>query len=184
MIEVPITIAVDDLHPETGWGVEGDKCLEYLEELNKEFGAKFTLFIPSNYHEKFAISSNKEWINFLLSKNYFEIASHGHFHKTSDKSLYGEMEFFDITEQECVDRISAMLSEWEKVNYRPKGWRNPGWICKEFCIKHLSKKFEWAALHYQHNFNYKWDLKMIFGADSINTEQIDLHDGQIGRAHV
>ena len=89
------------------------------------------------------------------------------------------MEFFDITEQECVDRISAMLSEWEKVNYRPKGWRNPGWICKEFCIKHLSKKFEWAALHYQHNFNYKWDLKMIFGADSINTEQVDLHDGHI-----
>jgi len=41
-----ITISIDDIHPEEGWGVEGDECMEYLQELNNEFGAKFTLFIP------------------------------------------------------------------------------------------------------------------------------------------
>ena len=34
-------IAIDDLHPEEGWGCEGDKAVGYLEELNKEFGCKF-----------------------------------------------------------------------------------------------------------------------------------------------
>ena len=41
-----VTIAIDDIHPEKGWGLEGDECMYYLDELNKEFGAKFTLFIP------------------------------------------------------------------------------------------------------------------------------------------
>ncbi len=77
---INITIAIDDNHPETGWGVEGDKSMEYLDELNKEFGAKFTLFIPSNYHYGFPISQYKDWIDYLLSKNYFELAAHGHYH--------------------------------------------------------------------------------------------------------
>ena len=47
-----VTISIDDLHPEQGWGCEGDESVGYLEELNKEFGCKFNLFIPSNYHYK------------------------------------------------------------------------------------------------------------------------------------
>ena len=39
---INITIAIDDNHPETGWGVEGDKCMEYLDELNKELDRKST----------------------------------------------------------------------------------------------------------------------------------------------
>jgi hypothetical protein len=39
-----ITIAIDDIHPETGWGLPGDECMMYLDDLNREFGAKFTLF--------------------------------------------------------------------------------------------------------------------------------------------
>ena len=41
-----VTISIDDLHPEQGWGCEGDESVGYLEELNKEFGCKFNLFIP------------------------------------------------------------------------------------------------------------------------------------------
>ena len=37
-----ITINVDDVHPEEGWGLEGDKAVEYLTELNKEFGCTLT----------------------------------------------------------------------------------------------------------------------------------------------
>ena len=174
---INITIAIDDNHPETGWGVEGDKCMEYLDELNKEFGAKFTLFIPSNYHHGYPISQYKDWIKYLLSKGYFELAAHGHFHQTSDKNKFGEMEFLDIKEDECVDRIKSMINEWEMVGYKPKGWRNPGWICQKYCIPHLENKFEWVALHYQHNYDFKWNTRMLFGADVIHQTEIQLHNG-------
>ena len=59
-----ITISIDDLHPEQGWGCEGDDSVGYLEELNKEFGCKFTLFIPSNYHEKYPLSKHQSWVDF------------------------------------------------------------------------------------------------------------------------
>ena len=36
-----VVIAIDDLHPEEGWGCEGDESVGYLEELNKEFGRFF-----------------------------------------------------------------------------------------------------------------------------------------------
>ncbi len=58
-----IVIAIDDLHPEQGWGCEGDESVGYIEELNKEYGCKFNLFIPSNYHDKYPLSENKDWID-------------------------------------------------------------------------------------------------------------------------
>ena len=75
-----VTISIDDLHPEQGWGCEGDESVGYLEELNKEFGCKFNLFIPSNYHHKFPLSQNKDWVNFWKNKDWIELSAHGHFH--------------------------------------------------------------------------------------------------------
>ena len=60
-----VTISIDDLHPEKGWGCEGDESVEYLQKLNDEFGCKFTLFIPSFYHKKYPLSEHKEWVDFL-----------------------------------------------------------------------------------------------------------------------
>lgn len=174
---INITIAIDDNHPETGWGVEGDKSMEYLEELNKEFGAKFTLFIPSNYHYGYPISQYKDWVDYLLSKQYFELAAHGHYHQTTNPDRLGEMEFMDMTEEECIDRVKSIVNEWSLVGHKPKGWRNPGWMCQPYCVKHLSKEFEWVALHYQHNHGYQWDTKMLFGADGIHETDIKLHNG-------
>ena len=59
-----VTISIDDLHPEQGWGCEGDKSVEYLKELWIEFGCKFTLFIPSNYHGKYPLSKHKDWVDY------------------------------------------------------------------------------------------------------------------------
>ena len=87
-----VTISIDDIHPEKGWGVEGDECMYYLDELHKEFGAKFTLFIPSNYHNKAKLSDNKDWIDWLKSKEYFELAAHGHYHQCETPGI-GECEF-------------------------------------------------------------------------------------------
>ena len=89
------------------------------------------------------------------------------------------MEFVDMTEEDCIERIKLMMGEWESVGYNPKGWRNPGWMCQPYCVKHLSEHFEWAALHKEHNHNFEWDLKMLFGADSIHDTDIKLHDGNI-----
>lgn len=181
MEKLNITIAIDDNHPETGWGVEGDVQMEYLEELNKEFGAKFTLFIPSNYHRKFPISENKDWVEWLLSKGYFELAAHGHYHETSDKNKWGECEFFELdSPDEVKNRINEMFFQWEAVNHIPSGWRNPGWLASVESCKQLQSKFKWSAVHYEHNRGLDWgQCKAIFGADGINETEIKLHNGHI-----
>ena len=146
-----ITIAIDDIHPEKGWGLEGDTCMEYLESLNKEFGAKFILFIPSNYHYKFPLSEHKEWVDWLKSKSYFELAAHGHYHKCERNDI-GECEFLELdTPEKAQTRIRLMLDEWEKVNHKPVGWRNPGWLAHPVAINELGNHFKYAAVHYEHN---------------------------------
>lgn len=181
MEKIKLTIAIDDNHPETGWGVEDDIQMMYLEELNKEFGAKFTLFIPSNYHYNFPISEHKEWIDWLLSKGYFELAAHGHYHETSDRSKWGECEFFELqSRSQVADRIRDMFNQWELVKHVPRGWRNPGWLASSESCKQLQDHFNWSAVHYEHNRGLDWGkCKAIFGADGINETDIKLHDGHI-----
>lgn len=176
---INLTIAIDDVNPKKDWRILGDKTEKYLFDLNKEFGAKFTLFIPSNHHSTGKLSENKDWVNELQSSGIFELVAHGHYHQTSDNARFGEMEFVDMTEQECIDRIAMLNEEWESVGIKPKGWRNPGWMCQPYCVEHLSKNFEWAALHYQHNHNLKWGCKMLYGADGIHEVDIHLHEGNI-----
>lgn len=175
-MDLNLTIAIDDVNPKKGWRIFGDKTEKYLFDLNKEFGAKFTLFIPSNYHNEAPISENKEWINELNSTNIFELAAHGHFHQTSNKDKFGEMEFVDMTEDQCKERIKLLLNEWEAVDYKPLGWRNPGWMCQPYCVEHLSPHFKYAAVHYQHNHNLEWGCKMYFGADGIHQDNISIHN--------
>ena len=132
-----ITIAIDDIHPEKDWGIDGDECMYYLDELNKEFGAKFTLFIPSNYHNKFPISKHKDWIDWLKSKKYFELAAHGHYHMC-ERTDIGECEFFELdTNEKATSRIELMMKEWKLVNHKPIGQRNPGWLAHPEAIKCL-----------------------------------------------
>ena len=174
-----VTIAIDDIHPEHGWGIEGDKCMNYLDELNKEFGAKFTLFIPSNYHNKFPLSKHKDWIDWLKSKKYFELAAHGHYHMC-ERTDIGECEFFELdTKEKVMSRIDMMLEEWHAVNHKPTGWRNPGWLAHPLAVKCLGPHFNYAAVHYEHNRNLQWDCKMIFGADGIHETDISTHEGRI-----
>lgn len=175
-MELNLTVAIDDVHPEKGWGMPGDECMNYLHSLNQEYGTKFTLFIPSNYHNKYPISEYKEWIDWLLSLGYFELAAHGHYHMTRNRDLLGEMEFVDMTEPECVSRIDLMLNEWNKVGHKPAGWRNPGWMCQPYCVNHLSKNFDYAAVHYEHNHNLNWGCKTLFGHDGIHETNIKLHN--------
>ncbi len=173
-----LTVAIDDIHPEKGWGLPGDECMYYLHELHKEFETKFTLFIPSNYHSNYPISQYKDWIDWLVSLGYFELAAHGHFHQTSDPQKWGECEFAEITSsEECLERVNAIWKEWNQLNCKPKGWRNPGWLAQKHCIDVLGKWFQYAAVHYEHNHNFQWDCKMLFGHDGIHETDIKLHNG-------
>jgi hypothetical protein len=174
-----LTIAIDDIHPEKGWGIEGDECMYYLDELNKEFGAKFTLFIPSNYHNKFPISDHKDWIDWLKSKGYFELAAHGHYHMC-ERTDIGECEFFEIdTEDKAKSRIWQMMDEWSDVDHKPVGWRNPGWVAHPEAVKWLGPVFKYAAIHKEHNHNMEWACKTFFGHDGIHETDISFHDGNI-----
>ena len=174
-----LTIAIDDVNPKKDWRIFGDKTESWLRDLHETYGVKYNLFIPTNHHGEAPISKHKGWVNELVSSGMFELSAHGHFHQTSDKSRFGEMEFVDMTELQCIERIKMMMGEWSSVEYRPFGWRNPGWVCQPYCVPHLSKEFEWAALHYEHNHNNKWDCKMIYGYDGINETDIKLHAGNI-----
>jgi len=174
-----LTIAIDDIHPEKGWGMEGDECMYYLDELNKEFGAKFTLFIPSNYHNKYPLSDHKDWIDWLKSKDYFELAAHGHYHMC-ERTDIGECEFFEIdTEDKAKSRIWQMMDEWDAVDHKPIGWRNPGWLAHPEAVKWLGPIFKYAAIHREHNHNMKWSCKTFYGHDGINETDISFHDGNI-----
>ena len=174
-----ITISIDDIHPEKGWGVEGDECMYYLDELNKEFGAKFTLFIPSNYHHKAKLSDNKQWVDWLKSKGYFELAAHGHYHQCEREGI-GECEFFELdTIEKVEDRLNKCISEWNAVDYRPLGWRNPGWLAHPATISSLSEAFDYSAIHYEHNHNLKWECKTFFGHDGINETNISFHNSNM-----
>ena len=167
-MEINTTISIDDLHPERGWGCEGDECVSYLEKLNEEFGCKFTLFIPSNYHGKYPLSKHKDWVEFWKNKDWVELAAHGHYHQCERDDI-GECEFFELdTEDKASQRIGECLSEWEKVGYKPKGWRNPGWLAHPNAVKVLGKYFDYSAIHQEHNRGMIWDCKTFEGEDGIH----------------
>ena len=172
-----LVVAIDDLHPEQGWGCEGDECVSYLEQLNEEFGCKFTLFIPSNYHGKYPISENKDWIDFWRSKDWVELSAHGHFH-SCERDDIGECEFFELdTESKTEERIQQCLKEWQSVGHKPKGWRNPGWLAHPNAVSVVGRYFDYAAIHEEHNRGMSWSCKTFVGCDGINeTERINLYD--------
>jgi len=174
-MDLDLTISIDDVNPKKGWRIFGDKTEKYLFDLNEEFGAKFTLFIPSNHHKDAPISQNKGWIKELQDCGIFELAAHGHYHQTSDPKRFGEMEFADMSESECENRVELLVEEWDKANHKPNSWRNPGWVCQPYAPKYLSPHFDYVAVHYQHNNNLKWDCNMVFGADGIDLDNIGIH---------
>ena len=175
-----VVIAIDDLHPEKGWGCEGDECVGYLEKLNEEFGCKFTLFIPSNYHGKYPLSKHKGWVDFWKKKDWVELAAHGHFHQCEREDI-GECEFFELdTEEKALQRINDCLLEWEKVGLKPSGWRNPGWLAHPNAVKVLGKHFDYSAIHQEHNHGLVWDCKTFEGEDGIHkTDSISIWNGNV-----
>ena len=162
-----VTISIDDLHPEQGWGCEGDECVSYLEELNKEFGCKFNLFIPSNYHGKYPLSKHKDWVEFWRNKDWVELSAHGHYHDCRNGGP-GECEFAELDYNGAIERINDSMVEWLECNYKPKGFRMPGWLCNGESGKAIGENYEYVAIHSHLNDNINFGTKTIKGEDGIH----------------
>jgi len=147
MKKLNIVVAIDDVHPETGWGIRGDDAEMYLSSLNKEFGVKFNLFIPTHFHKKTKLSDNLDWVSWLKSIPYFELCAHGHYH-SCERDDIGEQEFLELTDYESAkERVELMLSEWHSVGIYPRGFRMPGWGCNQMSAKAVIERFPYIAAH-------------------------------------
>lgn len=180
-MDLKITISIDDVNPGKGWRILGDPTEKWLRSLNEEFGAKFTLFVPSNYHQRYPISHHKEWVNELASIDWLEIAAHGHYHQTSDPKRFGECEFFEIQDEKiALGRVEAMANEWIASGLWDgiKGFRAPGWIIsKESKLVLDNTGFDYIAIHQEHNLEMDWFYtKTFFGHDGIQQENISIHN--------
>ena len=162
-----ICVAVDDLHPESGWGCEGDLSVELLEEIYNEFGVKYTLFVPSNYHNNYPLSNYPDWVDFWKSKKWVELASHGHFHQCITDGI-GEQEFLELDYENAHQRIIQILIEWGKCNYKPLGFRMPGWGCNQESANMVSETFNYVAAHDIINRNISFETKVFYGCDGID----------------
>ena len=152
-----VTINVDDVHPEEGWGLEGDKCVEYMEELHKEFGCKFTFFTPSNYHGQYPLSQYQEWIDFWAAKDWVEFAAHGHLHDAQE----GEMEFKGLGDIHSEMKFELSQKEWEAVGLNPKILKFPGWICSQEAANAAAKFYDTFVIHEQHTNHIKFYNNVI-----------------------
>ena len=148
-----VIVAIDDVHPEKGWGIEGDVQVQYLENLNHNFGVKFNLFVPSNYHNKFPIT--KEFVDFWKQYDWIELSNHGHFHACEMDGI-GEMEFLELQYGPAQQRLQESMDLWESCGYKPKGFRAPGWGVNQQSADAISSQFDWVAGHEEHNKGINW----------------------------
>tara|TARA_B100001939_G_scaffold248413_1_gene215467 strand:+ start:5890 stop:6558 length:669 start_codon:yes stop_codon:yes gene_type:complete len=163
--KVNVVIAIDDIHPEEGWGIDGDVQIDYLKALNKDYGVKFNLFIPSNYHDKFPIT--KEFVDFWKQYDWIEMSNHGHYHACKNEGI-GEMEFYELNHGEANQRIQESLDLWKSCGYTPKGFRAPGWGVNQQSADAISSYFDWVAGHTDINKGINWGCHFFEGCDGIN----------------
>lgn len=181
-----LNIACDDINPKKGFRLIGEPAEKWFRQLNEEFGCRFTLFVPSCYHNQYPISQHKEWVRELNSIEWLELSTHGHLHQTPDASKYGECEFAYLTDEvEISQRLHDMFWEWDQVGIYPVGFRTPGWVLSDNSKKVIerfvydNRKIEYVAVHYEHNRNLQWNCKTFFGHDGIQQEHIEIHNGNM-----
>jgi len=177
---IHLNIAIDDVNPKKGYRILGEEPEKWLRQLNEEFGVKFTLFCPTNYHGQHRISQDKQWIQELDSISWAEIAAHGNLHQTSNPQQYGECEFFELqNEAKINERYDSMLCEWLDAGIRPQGFRPPGWLCSPEMNRKLNSSswFKYVAVHSEHNRGLIWPNRTVFfGHDGIHQEHITIHN--------
>ena len=143
-----IAWSVDDVVPIPEHGLNREEGnFKYLFALNKEFGAKFTLFTTPNYKGVFDIRNYVPWCEWLKSLDFCEIAAHGFTHH-NQKTKMGT-EFFKITESEAENLLNETVMSFNEVGIRVRGFKFPGWLHETEFIDLLPKYgFGWLADHF------------------------------------
>lgn len=153
-----IAFTVDDVHPEVGFGLllENDP-LCYLKELNKEFGAKFTLFVTPLWanNPSFSILNNTQWYKILCNLPYCEIAQHGLTHQASIPQAQAQ-EFYNLPSEEVEKRIVVGKEMMEKFGKKIVGFKSPGWTTPPFTYNILK------------NHGFKYIVDHFLGTTPIN----------------
>ena len=148
---VKIIISVDDIAPIPGYGLlMNNGPLKFLEDLNKEFGAKFTLFaIPMLDGKKENDWRNHpKWCKALKELDYVEIGQHGLTHKGIDPRL-GVQEFIGIKPEDAAQRLKLGREILEQVGFKIRGFRAPGWGFQPYLIDMLKEqKYDYIADHF------------------------------------
>lgn len=179
-MHLKITLSVDDINPSPQYRILGTPVEKWMQKLHDDFGVKFTLFCPSNYHGQWPISEHKGWINELNNDPKFEIACHGHYHQTANPKLYGECEFAELnTMDTSLDRLRMMFNEWNEVGVLPVGWRSPGWLTSQSTAALIPTQFDYAAIHEVHSREVRWGRSNFItftGHDGIQQENISIHN--------
>lgn len=180
---IKLTISCDDACPKPGYRLLGEPAEKWFRHLNEEFGAKFNLFVPSNWHDEYPLSEHKSWIQELNSIPWLELCFHGSLHQTIEPLKFGETEFFELRDEvEIIQRLHDMFWEWDQCGVRPIGFRPPGWLMSEEskrCVERFiydNWKIEYVAIHYEHNREMKWKCKTFFGHDGIQQTDIGIHN--------
>lgn len=178
MKNLKVVIAIDDLHPEEGWGMPNDECTKYIQLLNEEFGCKFVLFTPSNYHGLYPLSKHKSWVDFWNNKDWIELAAHGHLHSRPlfSHNFFPESEFMDLNYLEAVSRIKESLNEWHSVGVHPSGWRMCGWNATQGSFNAAEENFEYLAIHEVINkdIHFRLGKKRFSNNTCITAKQVSL----------
>ena len=180
MKSLDIVIAIDDLHPEEGWGLPNDECTKYIQLLNEEFGCKFVLFTPSNYQGLYPLSKHKDWVKFWKDKDWIEFAGHGHTHcrPYTNPNYCRENEFLDLDYYESQKRLNDCLIEWDSVDVHPLGWRMCGWNATQGSFYAAQEKFKYLAIHEltNKNIHFREDCKLFANNTCITSKEQSIVD--------
>lgn len=172
---IKIAIGIDDVFPKQGFGLnDSTDQLKFTRILNELFGLKFTLFIIANYSDECSLVNNMEWVDWIKSVPYYELAAHGYYHHTSDNKLD-----FNIGDEEVNNRFQKMNNVFNKVGLDIRGIKPCGYKATEYAYNLMSGKYEWIADHVN-NIDKNVSQKRYFHTSSIykpefnNTEYIYL----------
>lgn len=173
-----VSISIDDVNPKPGWQILGTPVEGWLRSLNEEFGAKFTIFTPTNYHGEYPLSKHKNWVQEMSSIPWIELATHGHLHMTSDPKRFGECEFFELNREILKDRWTMMIDEWVLCEQYPKGFKPPGWLVNRDFNEWFNNvcPIHYISLNPNHNPYSNWNCKTFFGHDGIQETDIKIHN--------
>lgn len=176
-----LNLSIDDVNPKPGWRIIGEPVQKYLEDLNKQFGLKVTLFIPANHHGNANIEENKSWLDELKGLGFIEFGAHGYYHNTSNPTSWGECEFGELTDDLILyERLQQISYAWgNSIGELPKIWKSPGWLTSRASCELLSSRFDIAVIHPVHNHNLLWKCKTINTQDYIGSSNLPGMDSNL-----